>query len=162
MFVGCDNDLKMTWLDSRGPNRRSSGLFFFAGNGGLNCRRAVSAKTQQQQQKKTKLRQHLKKQPSALKSGRIALFCFFKKNVTFCVPRAVFFCSGGERTVTYLASQSACVTLGDKGHCGKTCVRFNLEFACDFDQRIKKKCMRREREREREREKATMEKQQNT
>lgn len=90
MFVRCDNDLSDDLTDSHGANRRTFGLFLFAANGGLNCRRAVRAKSLQQQ-KKTKLRQHLKKKPSAPKS---ALFCF--KNVIFCVPPLFYLQCGGR------------------------------------------------------------------
>lgn len=80
MYVWCDEELSHDLTDSHGPNQRSFGLFHFAGNGGLTglqCQNTTTTTTTT----KTRLgcslcRQHLMKQPSALKFGHIALFSF--------------------------------------------------------------------------------------
>lgn len=82
-MLGVTMIYRMTWLTAMALIGGVFGLFLFAGNGGLNCRRAVSAKTTKtttiRKKKKERLSSDLKKQPSALKSGRIALFLFLKK-----------------------------------------------------------------------------------
>lgn len=81
----------------------------------------------------TKLRQHLKKQPSA----QVWMYCFVLKNTTFCVPPLSSLQRGGG-LVTYLARRFACVTVWDKGH-GED---FTLTLTT-LTGRLKKECMRR-------------------
>lgn len=122
---------RMNWLTAMALIWEVLDCFSFAINGAVNCCRAVGAKnTTTKQQIKTKLQQHLKKQPSAPKSGRIALFCF--KIVTFCVP-PLFSFAAGKITVTYLASLTWHLEIKV---IARNCVRFNLEFPYDFDPRI--------------------------
>lgn len=106
---------QMTWLTAIALFGGVFGLFFFfAGNGGLNCRRAVSAKTTKRLSSDSTSRSNL--QLSSL--DVLLCFVFKEKNATFCVPLlpSLFSFAAGGRTVTYLASQPAYVTLGDKGH----------------------------------------------
>lgn len=65
-----------------------------------------------------KLRQHLKKQPSALNSGRVALFF----NIWW------------RETCDVLQSAYGTEIKGS----AKTAVRFNLDFTCNFNQRTKR------------------------
>lgn len=80
--------------------------------------------------KKTHLQPHLK-QPSALKSGCIALFYVLKsENCSFLCFPGVFFCFF-LKPRTYLACVEIKVIV-------KTCLCFNLEFDEDFHRRSEK------------------------
>lgn len=86
MFVRCDDELSDDLTDSRGPNRRSFGLFHFAGNGGLTV--MVTGPSVPKHNYNTNNNNNKKDYAVLLsdstsrsnlqlsKSGHIALFCF--------------------------------------------------------------------------------------
>lgn len=129
---------QMTWLTVVALVRGVLDCFHFVGNRRPNHYRAISAKSQRWQRQWQKKRR--KKKDSAvllidstsrsnllaLKSERIALFCF--NNVTFCVPPLFSFSQRGEELWHILPRSLLMMWLLEIKVIVKTCVCFNLEF----------------------------------